>query len=424
MLFIYNIITRFSAPVLIFLLKKRVKMGKEDPERVIEKRGLSTIARPDGHIIWIHAASVGEAQSALILIDRLLEAYPAIHVLITTGTVTSADLMARRLPLRAIHQFCPLDHPKWIKSFIAYWKPSAALWLESELWPNMLGLIKKKKIPAILINARLSDSSFRRWQFFKGTAKTILSAFKIILTQTQKDQRRFEKLDAKTVHHVGNIKQCALPLPYDENGYNALIKAIGARPFWVYASTHDGEEKLAARVHHTLKQHFTDILTIIVPRHPERRDALKKQLGCERLILRGADKAMPSVKDEIYVADTFGELGLFYKAAPIAMIGRSFSDDGGGGHNPLEAAQLHCAVLTGPNVQYQQEIFDDMIEAHAVRRVQDEQELVQALTTLLGDETVLKKAQENAFEYTQRQLSMIDDVMGHITPLLNKVMKK
>lgn len=424
MLFIYNIITRFLAPVLVLLLKKRVKMGKEDPKRVQEKRGVPTLIRPEGKIVWIHAASVGEAQSALIIIDRLLLSYTDIHVLITTGTVTSANLMAQRLPPRAIHQYCPLDHPKWVKAFMDYWRPNAALWLESELWPNTLRLLRKKKIPTILINARLSDSSFRRWKFFSGTAKKTLAPFKLVLTQTEKDQKRFEKLNAKKVHHTGNIKYCALPLPYNQGDLDTLLSAVNDRPFWVYASTHDGEEELAARVHDELKIDFPALLTIIVPRHPERRDDIARMLSSHSITLRGAHKNLPKQSDDIYVADTLGELGLFYKAAPIAMIGRSFSNDGGGGHNPLEAAQLECAVLTGPNVQFQQEIFDDMIASNAAKRVESAAQLAFEIRTLFSNDKVLGQAQQDALKYTQSQLNMIDDVMHHIQPILNKAMKK
>lgn len=246
----------------------------------------------------------------------------------------------------------------------------------------------------------------------------------LILTQTEKDKTRFEKLNAKKVHHVGNIKHCALPLPFDNKDLDKLKQAIQGRPFWVYASTHEGEEILAARIHEKLKGEFPNILTIIIPRHPERREEISKSLSKYNLCLRGEIKKLPQQNDDLYIADTLGELGLFYKAAPIAMIGRSFSDDGGGGHNPLEAAQLHCAVLTGPNVQYQQEIFDDMIEVEAAKRVINDTALFQELQMLFSDKDVLTTAQQNALKYTQTHLTMIDGVIDHIKPILNKAMKK
>lgn len=422
MLFLYRLLTRVSAPILNLLLWRRLKKGKENKARLPERRGISEKKRPKGKLIWLHAASVGETQSALILIDKILSANDSLNILVTSGTLTSAELMQKRLPKRAIHQFVPLDHPQWIKRFLKHWQPDAAIWIESELWPNMLRQIRKKRIPAALVNARLSQTSFRRWFTLKGIAEEILSSFKIVLTQTERDLHYFEKLKAKKVVHIGNIKHSASPLPYEEAAYKVLFKTVGSRPTWVYASTHDGEEQLAARAHKKLKEKHPNLLTIIVPRHPERRDEIKNTIRDLNIISRYPQNTPPNETTDIYLADTLGELGLFYKISPIAMIGRSFSNDGGGGHNPLEAAQLNCAVLTGPNIQYQQDLFNDMIEANAATRIETEKDFIAKLDQLLSNSEQLTREQEAALSYAGQQSHLIDDVMEQLNPIFKKVL--
>lgn len=408
---IYQNILRLSPPILRGVLAWREFKGKEDPARLRERRGYASLPRPEGKLVWIHAASVGEAQSALILIDKLA----ADHILMTSGTVTSANYLRARLPARAMHQYIPLDTPRWVARFLDHWRPDLVLWMESELWPNMLGEIKRRAIPAALVNARLSERSYKRWQMAPQTIKTMLGAFSVILAQTWDAEKKYKALGAQAVYFTDNIKYSAAPLPCDHQDLQALQSAIGTRPCWVYASTHDGEEQLASRIHERLKQRFPDLLTIIVPRHPDRRAQIAALIGDAQL--RGPDKTPPASDTGIYIADTMGELGLFYRAAPIAMIGRSFSADGGGGHNPIEAAQLNCAVLSGPYVQFQQEIFDDMVAADAARLVTDDDDLYDALMRLLDDKPYLTDRQEKAALFAARKSAVIDTVMARLSAL-------
>ncbi|MEM6780285.1 MAG: 3-deoxy-D-manno-octulosonic acid transferase [Pseudomonadota bacterium] len=412
----YRLASRFSGLPLKALLHQRLKAGKEHPERILERQGQPSIERPDGSLLWLHAASVGEAQSALILIDRLLAAKSDLHILITTGTLTSAELMERRLPEQAVHQFYPLDHPKWCRSFLNHWKPNYVIWMESELWPNMILAVRKRKIPAILLNARLSMQSFNRWSSFKGVAEKLLSTFKTILAQTETDHQRFDKLGHKNVPVTDNIKYSAAPLPFDEKELSVLKEAIGERPCWVYASTHDGEEKLACDIHKSLKERFPNLLTIIVPRHPERRDEIAKLVSEQNLNLALRSKGTP-VDDstDIYIADTLGELGLFYNLCPIAVIGRSFSNDGGGGHNPIEAAQADCAVLSGPHIEYQSDLFDTMLAENAVYIAQNETALTAMIDDLLSNPAALKAMQDQAQAFAKNKADVIDTVMEHVT---------
>lgn len=423
----YRMLTLYSGTVLSFILNKRCKAGKENPERVLEKKGISYHTRPFGALLWIHAASVGEAQSALILVRRLTALNPNINILVTTGTLTSSQLMENRLPKNAFHQFFPLDHPKWVERFINHWHPNAVIWMESELWPNMLNEIRTNNIPAILVNAHMSDKSFSSWKKMKPLAKITLSAFSKILCQTDTDKTHFDQLGAKETIVTDNLKYSADTLGFNQDDLDALSLSIKDRPVWLYASTHKGEETLACDVHKTLKDQFPDLLTIVVPRHPDRRKEIIELCSAYdvKITFRGSDKALPDGNDDIYIVDTLGELGLFYSLTSIACIGRSFSDDGGGGHNPIEAAQLNCAILHGPNVQNLQDIFDDMDTDKAALCIRDPKHLCDTLSILLNDDNETAILQSAALEYSNKKTHIIEHIMSEIISTLeNKASSK
>jgi len=402
-------------------LKKRTKKGKEDPGRVNERMGNPKKERPSGALLWIHAASVGEAQSTLILIDRITKQYPQAHILVTTGTVTSAELMAKKLPESAFHQYYPLDHPKWVAQFLDHWKPDAILWMESELWPNMLGEIQNRHIPAALVNAKLSPQSAKNWRILKKEAQRLLGTFKVILTQTEEYQSYFTELGAKNVTAAGNLKYSAAPLDCDQKEYDRLNKATSERTIWLYASTHSGEEEIACNIHRLLSKDINNLLTIIVPRHPERRKDIEKlaEKYSVSMKFRGSGHQMPDETHDIYVADTIGELGLFYRLAPLACIGRSLSNDGGGGHNPIEAAQLDCAILHGPLVQNLQQIYDGFDEAGAAIYVESEKDLQNRIQKLLADPDGLNALQNRSQSYVQQQAAVIDTIMNKLETMLS-----
>lgn len=292
--------------------------------------------------------------------------------------------------------------------------------MESELWPNMILEIKKRDIPAILVNARLSPKSFQGWSLFPKTARCLLETFALILCQTPQDQDFFKKLGAANTFVTDNLKYSAQPLPCTKENLETLNAATFNRPLWVYASTHKGEETLAARIHEKLKRQFPDLLTIIIPRHPRRREEIAKDLAPFSLEIkwRSDEKKLPENTTQIYIADTFGELGLFYRATPIACIGRSFSDDGGGGHNPIEAAQLGCAVLHGPNVQNLQDIFDEMDSADAATALGNEEELTETLRTLFSNKELLHEHQKKALDFARAKEGTLERVLKQINPML------
>ena len=417
---LYKRTMTFGKPIIMRLLNQRLKNGKEDPERLRERFGVPSISRPEnGPLMWVHVASVGEAQSMLRLVDLFLEQNLTGSVLMTTITRNSADLLGKRLPPRAFHQYLPVDRPKWAKRFLDYWQPDLVLWAESELWPSILSEIHKRNIPAALINARMSPSSFRNWSRAKGMAQNILSAFTVILTQTKTDCDYFIKLGGRSVVPVGNIKFASPPLPHNQNDLSALKTATQNRPLWVYASTHEGEEELAAETHLALRDEFPNLLTIIVPRHPERCVSILNSLEHYGLSItcRGQNKTLPETDTDIYIVDTMGELGLFYSLSPLSCIGRSFSADGGGGHNPLEAAQLGSAVLHGINIQNLRDIFDPMDEAGGAICLQKPQDLAPAVRNFLKDTDAIHQLAKNGYTYAKGQ----EDILTHVVEELEPV---
>jgi 3-deoxy-D-manno-octulosonic-acid transferase len=417
--------TSAGKPFIRALLKHRLKQGKESPERLQERMGTPSMPRPQGPLIWVHAASVGEAQSALILVETLLQENATLHILVTTGTRTSAELMSKKLPERAFHQFYPVDHTQWVRRFLDYWKPDAIFWMESELWPNMLREVKQREIPCALVNARLSPQSYKRWAMLSGSAKRLLSAFSGVLCQTQADADAYTSLGAHNVHVTDNLKYSAEPLSADKDSLKALQDVLGDRPSWVYASSHAPEEEIAASVHARLKEQHPKLLTIIVPRHPERRDDIREALSKTGLnvVFRGEGKALPEDNTDIYVADTLGELGLFYTLSDIAFIGRSLSSDGGGGHNPIEAAQLNCTVMHGPLIQNLQDIYDDMASSNAAIEVADADALYAALEKNISNPDTLQGNQKRAADFANAKTSVLSRVMDHVRPMVENLSK-
>ncbi|PZP55446.1 MAG: 3-deoxy-D-manno-octulosonic acid transferase [Micavibrio aeruginosavorus] len=416
---IYKKTMVLGTPVLKTLLSRRVKKGKEDPDRLGERKGIASLPRPSGPLIWMHVASVGEAQSIMSLIHLMLDQNKQLHVLVTSVTKTSAEILSRQLPDRAIHQYAPVDHPDWVRSFLDHWHPNLALWAESELWPAMLTFLKKRHIPSALINAHMSPKSFRNWKRAPDFARSLLSSFLVILAQSKQDAEYYAEFAPHNVVVTENIKYAARPLAVDETHLGALKSAVANRPVWLYASSHDGEEDLACAVHNELKLHFPNLLTIIAPRHPDRREAILKVIEENELnaILRGPDKNLPSTADQVYIVDTMGELGLLYKTAPLAVIGRSFSNDGGGGHNPVEPALLGCAALHGPNIQNSQELYDGMDAAGAALLVREKKELASVIKKLLSNPDDLAALQKAGYDFATAKANVLDKVLYELEPV-------
>ena len=386
----YRLATRAVGPLVPYLLSQRLKRGKEDEPRLNERQGIAALPRPAGPLIWIHAASVGESLSVLTLIDRLLAARADIHVLVTTGTVTSAHLMAERLPPRAFHQYVPLDHPRYCQRFLTHWKPDLGVWVESEFWPNLITTSDKQGVPLALINARITQKSFEGWQRFPKTIHDLVSRFSLVFAQDQASARRLSALGVTDATTPGNLKHDAAPLTAKSAEVTAMRQAIGLRPTWLATNTHEGEEMLAADVHEALAHRHGGLLTFIVPRHPARGNAIAKELRARGINVTQRSKGEQlKASTQIYLADTLGELGLFYRLTEIVFIGGTMGTLGG--HNPFEPARLRSALIAGPSDYNFAEAFASFAEAKAMSRITNANELANTVSLLLNDERERKR---------------------------------
>jgi len=358
----YRLTVRAAAPWVPLALRRRARAGREDPARLGERLGRPGRDRPAKPLVWFHAASVGELLSLLTLLQALPGDTPAFTPLVTTGTVTSAALAAERLPATAIHQYAPVDLAVPVSRFLGYWRPALALRVESELWPNQIEALRIAEIPMLLVNARLSLRSEARWRRVSGLAQRLMGAFAEILAQSPEDAARFSALAGREVSYVGNLKAAAGPLPVDPDKLSAMAQLTAGRPIWVLASSHEGEEVLAGQAHRYLADVHPRLLTVIVPRHPIRGPAIGDalaQMGLQ-VGLRSAG-AQPGPDHEVYVADTLGELGLWYQVAAVAVVGGSIFQHGG--HNPLEPAILRRPILFGPHMGNFRSLADGLLEA-------------------------------------------------------------
>ncbi|MEM8771458.1 MAG: 3-deoxy-D-manno-octulosonic acid transferase [Pseudomonadota bacterium] len=412
---IYRAASRAAEPVANFALNRRLKAGKEDETRIDERRGVAGRPRPDGRLIWIHGASVGESLSVLPLVKRLSVNRPDTFFLVTTGTVTSAKLMSERLPENAFHQYAPLDHPEFVRIFLEHWRPDAALFVESEFWPNLIIAARDATPYMALINGRVSPKSYADWKSQPNAIKYLLSSFDLILAQDHQNAERLTALADKQINTFGNLKHASAPLPVDENELTRLREALSERPSWLAASTHPGEEDIAIAVHKSLAAEFPGLVTFIAPRHPDRGADIAEAAAAQGLrVARRSETQALTGETDIYIADTLGELGIFYRLTDIAFIGGSINPKGG--HNPLEPARLGGAVLHGPQTFNFADTYRDLRKAGGAALVRNDQELSHAVRRLLNDQRTRRAmvdAARNAAETNAERV--LNDICDAIT---------
>jgi 3-deoxy-D-manno-octulosonic-acid transferase len=379
----YRRLSAAATPLTGLLVGRRLRQGKEEFDRVGERRGIATVDRPRGPLIWIHGASVGEVLAVAELIERLRALN--VRILLTSGTVTSAAIVAKRFPPDVVHQYVPFDSPRYVARFLEFWQPSLALFVESDLWPNLILSSAARRLPMVLINGRMSPRSFPRWQRASATIAALLGRFELCLAQSEVDAERFSALGARDVVTTGNLKLDVEAPPADAGRLERLLSATRGRPVVVAASTHAGEEELIAAVHTRVKARFPALLTVIVPRHPKRGEAIARTLRANGLevALRSHDQ-MPQAGTAIYVADTLGELGLFYRLAPIVVMGGSFVPHGG--QNPIEAIKLGAAVVHGPHVFNFADVYAALDTAGGAVQVASEADLAALIGRWLSDQ--------------------------------------
>jgi 3-deoxy-D-manno-octulosonic-acid transferase len=364
----YRLLTAAATPLAPALMSHRLKRGKELAARLHERYGESDVARPSGPLVWVHGASVGELVSVIPLIERIRE--KGLAVLCTSGTVTSANLAEQRLPKGVIHQFVILDTPRFVKRFFDHWKPDLALFVESDLWPNLIVTSAERGVPLILINGRVSERSFNRWRRVPATIAALLRRFDLCLAQSIAHAERYRELGAPRIVTTGNVKFDVPEPPADPDKLAELRAAVGERAILAGASTHPGEEIMLIEAQRRLRGAFPRLLTILAPRHPERGAAIldiTKAAGLAAALRSRGE--LPSDTTDVYIADTLGELGLIYRLAPIVFVGGSLASHGG--QNPIEPVKLGAAILHGPNVWNFAEVYAALDKARGAEQVSD-----------------------------------------------------
>lgn len=377
----YRIFSSAATPFTPLLLAERLRRGKEHRLRVSERRGETRMERPPGPLVWLHGASVGELMSVLPLIERIRAR--GVNMLVTSGTVASGGLAEQRLAAGVIHQFVPLDVPLYVRRFLEHWQPDLALFVESDLWPNIVIETSRRGVPMILVNGRLSENSFHRWTHLPAAITNLLRRFDLCLARTEGDAARLGRLGAPNIVSTGNLKLDVPPPPANAQRLSELQAAIGQRPVMAAASTHPGEEDLVIAAHRRLRANFPGLLTVIAPRHPERGPeiAVHAQASGLPVTLRSRGE-LPKRNTEIYLADTLGELGILYRLAPVVFIGGSLVPHGG--QNPIEPAKLGAAILHGPHVWNFAEIYGALDTAHGAEIVGDGERLTAAFGAMLA----------------------------------------
>jgi len=418
----YSTLTGLTGPILNAMLRRRLQAGKEDAARLQERRGEATLPRPAGSLLWMHAASVGEAISAEPLLALLLDRDPTLHVLLTSGTVTAAAMLAPRLPARALHQYVPLDHPRWVGRFLDHWRPDAAIWIESELWPNLILQANARTIPLALVNARMSERSRARWSRAGGALTDLLSRFRIRLAQSPEAADRLSSLSApdRPFTYLGTLKAASAPsLPAGGMAALALLRAaMAGRPVWLAASTHPGEEAVVAQAHQAVKARYPALLTLVAPRHPVRATAVRKELERAGLSVTTREQdGAPSADSDIFLIDRLGEMGLFQRLADIVFLAGSLSGRLGG-HNPLEAAHCGKPLLFGPDMTNQRAAADALLAAGAAETVPDGMGLADALVRLLDDPAERTRRGQLALTTARAEAAAVDRILEALGPIL------
>lgn len=382
---LYRILSVLLFPFIEIYLFWRVYKKKEDKMRLRERFGKPTQPRPQGDLIWIHAVSVGETNSALIFVDELFKKFPQSAVLFTTTTLTSASIIQSKISSfkgKVIHQFLPIDSLFCVRDFLQYWQPSKVFFIESEIWPNLIFEARALGAKIFLINARMSEKSTRHWLHAKSFGLKIFDQFDAIFAQSKEDQKRFTNLTENEVFCYGNLKSQARDLVFNEDEIALLKNQIGDRKFWLAVSTHKGEEEIILKTHRNLKGYFPDILTILIPRHPNRCEEIKSLFDGIKFAQRSKNQKITDTT-EIYLADTLGELGNFYQLADFVFLGGSLLPIGG--HNPFEPIKSKCAVISGPHVFNFQEIYEHLKAHKACVFVNAAEDLTRRIADFLSD---------------------------------------
>ena len=415
---LYRTLAAAGTPLAGLLLSHRLKRGKEDFTRLSERRGESRIARPDGPLVWVHGSSVGEIAAIIPMVERIVA--KEFNVLVTSGTVTSATLAGQRLPPGVLHQFIPLDSPRFVARFLDHWKPDLGLFTESDLWPNLIMMSSERRIPLILVNGRVSERSYNRWRRLPSVIAALLSRFELCLAQSAAYATRYRDLGAPRIATTGNLKLDVPEPPADSESLHALRAAIGDRPTIAAASTHAGEETALIETHRRLRHTFPRLLTIIAPRHPERGPGIVEiAKGAGLAVTLRSRGRVPQAQDDIYVVDTLGELGLVYRLASIVFVGGSLASHGG--QNPVEPIKLGAAVLHGPHVWNFSEIYGALDAERGAELIADVGKLTVRVGALLTDPAERTAITSAARATVERLGGALERTLAALDPYLMQI---
>jgi 3-deoxy-D-manno-octulosonic-acid transferase len=404
-----------ARPLTPLLLGQRARRGREDVARLAERRGESRVQRPQGPLVWTHGASIGEMMAIIPLVERICAR--GFKVLVTSGTVTSAGLAEQRLPPGAVHQYVPLDVPRYVARFLDHWRPGLALIAESDLWPNLIVQSAARGIPLVLVNGRLSQRSFDRWRRAPKTIAAVLERFDLCLAQSVADSERYSQLGAPRVSMTGNLKLDVPAPPADAARLAEMQDAVDRRPIIIAASTHPGEEAGVIEAHRRLRQSFAGLLTIVVPRHPGRGPGVLDIANVAGLQAEMRSRGyLPGYDTEVYIADTIGELGVMYRLTPIVFMGGSLVRHGG--QNPIEAAKLGAAILHGPHVWNFADIYSALDTAHGAEEVADAGALTMHLGAWLNDPGLQEEVADAALQTVGMLGGALDRTLAAIDPYL------
>ncbi len=417
----YKLLSYGVTPLFHSALYFRMRKGKEDKQRLYERMGRSLYSWQDFPVVWVHGASVGESLSSLTLICALAKIYPDVRFVMTTGTTSSAEIIGHRLPNTAVHQYFPLDNPIWIAKFLKKWKPKAALFVESELWPNWLDQIQKRSIPCFLINARMSDKSFQRWKKFPKAIGYLLQTFDEIYAQSKVDRIKFQQLGGNAAKDLGNLKLARLESCGDDvdTAQEEPFFDFKGQPAWLLASSHHNEEEMMADMHLRLLSSYQQLYTCIMPRHVERNDEIEAMLQSKNINTTRYSRGEMPQAGGIFLFDVMGQAQDFYKLRQPTLIGRSFAK--GGGQNPIEAAFQGCGVLFGPDMSNFQEIAANMVHEKAAIICNDIQALEQQLRNFFDHPDTYQKHAKHSFGWVQKESKdVLQNYLDQLTPKLDQ----
>ncbi len=412
----YAVATALLSPFTGLWLNARAREGKEEPARLSERFGRYSQTRPPGRLIWLHAASVGESGVAISVIEALATRDESLSFLISTGTKTSAELVARRNLKRTTHVYVPLDSAGAVRRFLDAWSPDLGVFLESELWPNLILAAEKRRIPLALINARMSPKSLARWSRWKSAGARLLKAFAFVAAADARTAEALSNVRGADVPLLGNLKLAAAAPKVDAGARAALAAQIGDRPLWLAASTHEGEDEIVIAAHRRLLAETPNALLVIAPRHPDRGEAIATLADAAPRRARFE----PISAAPFYVADTLGELGVFYDLAPVSLVAGSLIYHLKG-HNPIEPAKLNSAILTGPHYESFQDVFDAIVAANGASIVANADEIAAEVQTLWRDGAARERQCAAAQAATAQGAGALDATADQLQALLRGV---